>query len=348
MYKRPHTGTVPLTPVPLMEMAAGFRISKVLATALELNVFGTLNGSRGMEVAEFAEAVGLAERPAKMLLVGCTALGLLERTAEGYRNSRLADEFLIRGKRYYFGDFIRFNDRRAYSGWLHLEQALREDRPMTWDTAAASSVFEGDGMLKDMFWQALYSGAMFTARALALSVDLGPYRKLLDVGGGSGAFCIELTAHHPALSATVYDRAVVCELARQSVEDAGAGDRVEVIAGDFWQEDLPRGHDVMLLSNVLHDWSEEENLVLARKCHAALDEGGAVIVAEAFVDDDGTGPVSGAVSSLHMLLETSHGRNYSRAEYESLLRKAGFSDVSRVDFILDAPGANGALVARKI
>ena len=157
----------------------------------------------------------------------------------------------------------------------------------------------------------------------------------------------ELTSRYPALTASVFDRPVVCDLARQSVKDSGAQERVTAVAGDFWQEDLPRGYDVMLLSNVLHDWSPEQNLVLAGKCHAALEDGGALVVTESFVNDDGTGPVTGAVSSLRMLIETAQGQNYSCGEYESVLRGAGFTDIARVDFLLDAPGANGALVARK-
>jgi len=136
-------------------------------------------------------------------------------------------------------------------------------------------------------------------------------------------------------------------MADKNIAEANLGDRVDSHSGDFWAEDLPQGYDVMLLSNILHDWNPEQNKTLLGKCHAALPAGGAVVITESFVDDDGTGPVSGAVASINMLIETTEGVNYSRAEYEELLREVGFSRIERVEFILDAAGANGALVAYK-
>jgi 3-hydroxy-5-methyl-1-naphthoate 3-O-methyltransferase len=343
-----HTGVTPLTPAPLMEIADGFRIAKVLAAALELELFALLDRAGVLTPEELAAELGIERRPATMLLVGAASLGLLDRHGEhGYRNAPIASEFLVPGKRYYFGDLIRFTDRREYSAWDRLEWALRENKPTTWDSDQAESVFDGDGMVNDLFWNALYSGAMFTARALALSVEFSAYSRLLDVGGGSGAFCIEITSHHPKLTASVYDVPFVTGLAEKAIAEADAAERVDTVAGDFWKEDLPAGYDVMLLSNVLHDWSDQQNRVLLGKCNAALPSGGEVIIAESFVDDNGAGPVAGAVSSLNMLIETAEGQNYTRAEYEAALRDVGFTDIRRVDFLIDAPGANGALIARK-
>jgi 3-hydroxy-5-methyl-1-naphthoate 3-O-methyltransferase len=347
MANRSYTGVDPLTPAPLMEIADGFRVAKVLAAALEFELFTRLDRRGDATIEEIADELGIAVRPARMLLAGAVSLGLLDRRADRYLNTPLASEFLVTGKRYYFGDLIRFTDRREYSAWGRLEWAIRNNKPTTWDSDAAPTVFDGEGMVNDLFWNALYSGAMFTARALALSVDFSGFRRLLDVGGGSGAFCIEITSHYPGLTASVFDQPFVCGLADKAISDADATARVDTVPGDFWTEQLPGGYDVMLLSNVLHDWSDEQNRVLLAKAHEALEPGGAVVIAETFVDDDRTGPIAGAVYSLNMLIETTDGENYTRAEYESALADVGFSDITRAGFIIDAPGANGALIARK-
>nr|UUG47307.1 o-methyltransferase [Amycolatopsis sp.] len=348
MSSSSHTGVTPLTPARLMEIADGFRMSKVLSVALEMELFTKLSGSAGTTPAEFAASEGIAERPARMLLIACASLGLLEKRGDRYHNSAESEEFLVAGKRYFFGDLVRFVDRREYAGWGKLEEAIRRNRPTTWDPDAAETVFfEGDDQMLELFWSALYSGATFTARALGLSVDFRPFRRLLDVGAGSGSFCLELCRMYPELHATVYDQPFVCEMADKNIADANLGGRVDSHAGDFWAEDLPPGYDVMLLSNILHDWNPQQNKTLLGKCHAALPAGGAVVITESFVDDDGAGPVAGAVASINMLIETTEGVNYSRAEYEELLRAVGFSRIDRIGFIVDAAGANGALVAYK-
>ncbi|ONI76473.1 hypothetical protein ALI144C_37715 [Actinosynnema sp. ALI-1.44] len=331
-----------------MEIANGFRMAKVLSVALEMGLFDTLSGTTGTTPDEFAADAGISPRPAKMLLIACASLGLLDKRDGRYHNSRHAEEFLVSGKPYFFGDLIRFVDRREYDGWGRLEEAIRRNRPTTWDPDAADTVFlPGDEQMLMMFWRALFSAATFTARSVALSVDFRPYKRLLDVGGGSGAFSIQLCRIHPHLTATVYDQPFVCEMADKNIAEADMTSRVTSFAGDFFEEDLPTGYDVVLLSDILHDWNPEQNLTILRKCHAALARDGAVIISEAFVNDEGDGPVGGAMASLNMLVETTEGANYSQREYEDLLRQAGFARFDRIGLILDTAGSNGLLVAHK-
>ncbi|KFZ76912.1 hypothetical protein ED92_40220 [Amycolatopsis sp. MJM2582] len=332
-----------------MQIADGFRIAKVLAVALELEIFANLRDGGTTTAEEFSERYRIHRRPARMLLAACASLGLLDRVDGRYRNSAISEEFLVPGKRYYFGDLVRFTDRREYGAWDRLEWAIRNNRPTTWDpdSTEETDLFSGDGAMLDMFWSMLSSGAMYTARSLAASFDFRPYDRLLDVGGAAGAFCIELCSHYSRLEATVYDLEFVCEGARKAISEAGLSDRIDTHAGDFFQQELPSGYDLMLLSNVLHDWGEGDNRKLLGKCHAALADGGTLLIAESFVNDDETGPVAGAISSLNMLIETTEGQNYTRAEYTAWLTEAGFIDVRTAGLIIDAPGANGLLVAQK-
>ena len=336
-----------ISPAPLMQLSTGFWAFKTLAAAHELDLFTRLSGAPGTTSDELAAALGVDQRPAEMLLTGCAALGLLEKDGAGYVNSALAEEFLVRGKPYYFGGWVAMLDHRLYPGWGKLTEAVRTNRPTTWDPQRQQSLFDGvDPEMLAFFWEAMHSLSTFTAHSLGSTVDLSTHRSLLDIGGGSGAYDIELCRLYPDLTATVYELPHVAEVAAEKVNDAGLSERIGTIAGDFFADPaFPSEHDVILLSMIMHDWSEEQDRELLRKCWEALPSGGEVIISELLVDDEKTGPPPAALMSLNMLIETEGGRNYTSAEYGGWLRELGFRDIRTVRF--DAPGANGAVIARK-
>jgi 3-hydroxy-5-methyl-1-naphthoate 3-O-methyltransferase len=192
----------------------------------------------------------------------------------------------------------------------------------------------------------MHSLSIFTARALADAVDFTNYRRLLDVGAGSAAFDIELCLLFPNLFATVYDLPFVTEIAHGRITAAGLNNRIETQPGDFFADPkYPPGHDVILLSVIMHDWSEQENRAILHKCYEGLPTGGSVVISELLVDDDKTGPAPAALMSLNMLIETVGGRNYTAAELRSWLADIGYRNIRVVSF--EAAGANGAVIGEK-
>jgi len=237
-------------------------------------------------------------------------------------------------------------DQRLYTGWGRLTEAIRTNRPTTWDPDRQSSLFDGeDPQLLAVFWEAMHSLSTFTARSLGQAIDLSGARRLLDVGGGSAAFDIELCRLYPDLTATVYELPRVADIAAAKVKEAGIAKRIETVTGDFFADSaLPGGHDTILLSMIMHDWAEDRCRAILRKCWDALPSGGQIIIAELLVNDARTGPPAAALMSLNMLIET-EGRNYTPAEYGAWLGDLGFQDVRTVWF--EAAGANGAVIGRK-
>jgi predicted O-methyltransferase YrrM len=279
-----------------------------------------------------------------MLLTGCASLGLLESEYGRYRNTAISEAYLVPGKPHYFGGWIAMADKRLYAGWGKLAEALRTNRPTTWNPDAQSSLFDGeDPRMLTLFWEAMHSLSTMTARALGAAYDFGRYRRLLDIGGGSGAFDIELCRQYPALRAAVFDLPHVAAFAERNVAQAGLSGRIKGIGGSFFG-DFPKGYDLHLFSMIMHDWDEEKNKALLRRSHETLAPGGAVVISELLVNDDKTGPAPAALMSLNMLIET-EGRNYTAAEYSAWLVEAGFCDIEIVAF--DAPGANGAVIGHK-
>jgi 3-hydroxy-5-methyl-1-naphthoate 3-O-methyltransferase len=337
---------VVVSPVPLMQLSTGFWAFKTLAAAHELDVFTRLSSGGGMTIEEMAAEYGIEKRPSEMLLTGCAALGLLDKDRGRYVNTPLAEEYLVKGKPYYFGGFVEMLDKRLYPGWGKLVEAIHTNRPTTWDPATQKSLFEAeDPAMLDLFWGAMHSLSTFTARALGEAIDFSSYDRLLDVGGGSGAYDIELCKRYPQLRATVYDLPFVSEIAARNIAEAGLSERIQTVGRDFFADSgFPEGHDVILLSMILHDWNEEHNGEILQKCYEALQSGGGIVISELLVNDEKTGPPPAALMSLNMLIET-EGRNYTPAEYSSWLKDIGFIDTETVWF--EAPGANGAVTARK-
>ncbi|MBW4700955.1 methyltransferase [Micromonospora sp. RL09-050-HVF-A] len=336
-----------ITPTPLMHLVAGVWGFKTLAVGVEFGLFTKLAGGRTVTVAEAAAEFGLDERPADLLLSASASLGLLERAGDGYRNSELAEQFLVEGRPYYFGAQVRYSDLRTYLPWHRVGEALRGNRPLTWDPQQQDSLFDTtDQELVAQFWDAMFATSRFTARALADAYDFGAHRRLLDVGGGAGAFPIEFCLRLPHLRATILDLPHVCVRAGERIAEAGLTDRISAVPGDFLADPaLPDGHDVILLSMILHDWDEPTNRALLARCFAALPPGGVVVISELLLNDERTGPPEAALMGMNMLVETEGGKNYSGAEYRAWLTDAGFVDVRTVPF--EAPGANGAVLARR-
>ncbi|WP_406047284.1 methyltransferase [Kribbella sp. NBC_00889] len=335
-----------VSPLPLMQLSIGFWSFKALATAHELDLFARLSDTDGHTVDELAELLGVAQRPVELLVTACASIGLLERRDGRYVNSALADEFLVPGKAFDFGGWVEMLDRRLYPAWGRLTEAVRTNRPTSWNPDEQEHLFVGeDPQLLAVFWEAMHSLSTFTARELGAHVDLSASTALLDIGGGSGAYDIELCRRFPNLRATVFDLPPVCEIASTKLVAAGYEDRIAVTPGDFLDDpELPAGHDIVLLSMIMHDWTPEQDLAILRKCFAALPSGGRIVISELLVNDEKTGPPAAALMSLNMLVETV-GRNYTAAEYEQWLHATGFVDVHTVSF--DAPGANGAVLAHK-
>ncbi|MFK4428159.1 MULTISPECIES: methyltransferase [Bacillus] len=330
----------------LLNIATGFWASKALASAVELEIFNIMP-KQGINIKEVTKELEIQIRPAEMLLTACTALGLLTKKGELYYNSPLSNKFLVKGEPYYFGGVITMLDKREYIPWSRLTEAIKTDQMQVLKDDSLG-IFESISVNPEeqrIFTEGMHSWSIQTGKELTKVFDFSQNTQLLDVGGCSGAYCIEAVQKYPDLHAVVFDLAPALKIAKEKIEQAELSHRIKTHTGDFFKEELPKGSDVILLSMLLQNWSPEENHEILQKCYNVLPEGGSIIISELMIDDDKTGPISAALMSLNMLIETIKGRNYSWSEYEGWLKNIGFIDIQRITF--HSPGANGILVARK-
>jgi hypothetical protein len=154
---------------------------------------------------------------------------------------------------------------------------------------------------------------------------------VVDVGGGNGVLLERVLGGRPGLRGVLFDQSHVVPAALERLRAAGLADRAEIVTGSFF-EAIPAGHDVYVLSNILHDWEDERAVAILERCREAMRPAASLVLFEAVLVDDGT-PDLGQLLDLHMLILLG-ARERTAAEWEELLRRGGFA----LDRITPTPG----------
>jgi len=300
------------------------------AAVAHFDLFGRL-AKQPRTLAELQADLGIAERPAVVLTTALQAMQLLSKNATGqFDLTPVAKEHLIRGGDFDVGNYLSL--AATAPGVVAMVERLRTNRPagLSSDEAGAAFIYR-DGMksameetaLAEHFTLALSGRAKNVAPVLAVKIPLNDANTLLDIGGGTGIYSIALVRANPQLRAIVLDRPEVLKTAERFVVDFGVTDRIELASSDMFADAYPKS-DVILLSNILHDWDVAECRTLIGRCAAALNPGGRLIIHDVLLDDDLSGPLPIALYSA-ALFSLTEGRAYSAKEYNEWLIEAGLS-----------------------
>jgi acetylserotonin N-methyltransferase len=326
-------------PTPVLDLIEAFRHSKTMFTAVSLGVFDRLHEAPATAAA-LAAAIGADAGALERLLDGCAALGLLRKTGAVYANEPVAETYLAAASPHSMHGYIRYSDEALYPMWGHLADAVREGANRWEQTFGPQAglfhhFFRTDAAMRD-FLLGMHGFGMQTSPKVVAAFDLSRFRMLADLGGATGHLAIAACERYPQLRAVVFDLPRVCELAREQVGASAARDRITVVAGDFFEDDLPRA-DLYYVGRILHDWGEVRISTLLRRMFERLPQGGAVLIGEKLLNEDGVGPLVVNMQSINMLVCT-EGRERALGGYRQLLEAAGFRDVAgrRTGAALDA------------
>jgi len=337
-----------INPSKIMQIGTGFWASKVLLSAVNMGLFTFLaNGEQYAE--EIKNEFGLHNRGLYDFLDTLVALGFLTRTGiketAKYKNAEDADLFLDKNKPSYIGGILEMANNRLYSFWGGLEEALKTGKPQNEIKNEGENLFEAiysNPVVLEEFLNAMTGVQMGNFAALAEKFNFTPYKTLCDIGGAGGFLSIIISKANPHLSCITFDLPQVEPIASKNISRMRSSDNVTVQSGDFFNAPLPSA-DVITMGNILHDWSEEEKLLLMKKAYNALPDNGVFIAIENVIDNDRKQNAFGLMMSLNMLIETPGGFDYTAADFESWATAVGFKEV----VLMPLTGPTSAAIAYK-
>jgi predicted O-methyltransferase YrrM len=284
---------------------------------------------------EICRGLELAPRPADVMLTLFTASGFIRRQPGHLEVTEVGREFLVKDSPWFMGPYYAsLKDRPLTQDFLRV---LRTNQPANWGSFKGekdwSHAMETEEFARH-FTAAMDCRGVYLARALAQKLDLKNHHRLLDIAGGSGIYACSLAAHFPHLRGMVFERPPVDKIVRSMVSQRGFADRVEVAAGDMFQDPLPSGCDVHLFSNVLHDWDFPQVSALLKNSFASLPSGGLLVIHDAHINADKSGPLPVAQYS-SLLMHSTEGKCYSLAEMSGLLAEIGFAGIQFAETAVD-------------
>jgi ubiquinone/menaquinone biosynthesis C-methylase UbiE len=290
----------------LRNLWSGYWSSRVLLTANNLRIFDHLEAKQ--TAGEIAARIGADARGTEILLNALVSLGLVKKTSGMFRNSAKAQRFLVEGSTYYQGDILRHGDT-LWKNWSLLDEVVRTGKP-------ARKAQDHESFIRGM-----HNNALLRAERVIGQLDLKGVKTALDLGGGPGTYSIELA--RKGISVTLFDQPATIPVSREIVNKSGL-DGISFIAGDFFADDIGGGYDLILISQVLHSFSPEDNTLVLDKCRKALSKDGKIAIFEFLIDKTLTAPLHSALFSVNMLVNTGGGRAYSPREIMGWLSAAGF------------------------
>jgi hypothetical protein len=307
-----------MNPEAVMADIRNFMKCRVVLTAAELDLFTRL-GKNPAGAEDLAGHFGLNLRAATRLLDGLVVFGYLEKKEGQYQNSETGAILSADHPQTILPMVLHMN--HLWDTWSRLSEIVRQG------PSSRPPEIHFSEQQRKAFIGAMHVGALGLSQEIAGTYDTSAFQKLLDVGGASGSYTIAFLRKNPKLKAVIFDLKDVVPLARERLAGEGLLDRVELAAGDFYRDELPKGCDLALLSAIIHQNSLEQNFQLFSKVYKALEPGGAILIRDHIMDESRTKPPAGAVFALNMLVNTPGGDTYTLAEVQGALERAGFKEV---------------------
>lgn len=337
-----------LDPSHIMQTATAFWASKVLLTAVELDLFTTL-GDGKLSAPQLGEKLGLHPRGTYDFFDALVALKFLDRDGAGpegqYKNTPQTAAFLSKKSPAYIGGVPEMMNARLFAFWNDLGSALKTGKPQNEVKHSGKSLFEelySTHARLGTFLEAMSGFQAANFSILAEKFDFTKYKTVCDVGGALALLSRIVGAHHPHLTLTSFDLPPVAPHAQKHIKNAKMEGRITAVAGDFFQDELPKA-DVVTMGNILHDWNLEKKKILIKKAYNALPQGGAFIAIENLIDDARRENAFGLLMSLNMLIETGDGFDYTGADFRDWCSEAGFKRFE----IINLAGPTSAAIAYK-
>ena len=333
-----------MLPDRLDQMIRGYMPSRCLLTALELDIFTAVGDGANAE--QIGEKIHANARAAGMLLNALVALGLLSKSGDDYKNTPESARFFVQSSKDNHRNGL-LHTANIWHRWSTLTDAVRSgtrvptsrDDNSEWTHNFIAGMQRHAKDRAPLVVKAL-GAATTTATSTSNSNSHCNVRRILDLGGGSGAYSIAFAQAYSDVQCEILDIPEVVPLTTEYVRQAGVSAQVTLRAGDMLQDDFGSGYDIIMLNAICHMFSEEQNRAIIHRAHQALAPNGRLVVQDFILNPEKTGPQHAALFSLNMLVSTEAGASYSEPEYTHWMKAAGFTEVCRINL----PGPSSLIV----
>ena len=309
-----------VTPEPIFQVASGFMAAKHLFVANEVGLFEQL-ADGPVTLDELAERTGISRRRLRILADAMVVLGFVERHGESYQNAPIAATFLTGTTPADLRPFLRFWNRLSYPTWTKLEDAIR--------TGQAQSTLDLPEEAQRIFSEGVEAIQAAPAQALPSTYDFSRHQRILDLGGGTGSWLTAILRQYSGLEGTLFELPSAAAVARGHLASDPATEQVKVVEGDFFNDPIPAGHDVVLIANVVHLISPERILELLRRTRRDVPEGARLLLVDFWTDATHTEPAFAALIAGEFLVITGEGDVYSEEEAHRWLQETGWRALER-------------------
>ena len=335
-------------PSHIMQTSTAFWASKVLLTAVEFDLFSVLE-EESMTATQLGERLDIHPRGRFDFLDALVALNFLNRDGDGpdgrYRNTPETAAFLNKASPAYIGGLPEMLNARLFGFWNELGTALKTGEAQSEAKIHGKPIFEelyASESKLGTFLEAMTGFQFSNFIQLGEKFDFSRFKSVSDIGGALALLSRTIGSKHSHLKFSTFDLPPVAPLAQKQIDAAGMTDRITVVSGDFFEDELPKA-DVITMGNILHDWNLEKKKVLIQKAYDALPAGGALIAVENLIDDARRENAFGLLMSLNMLIEFGDAFDYTAADFRAWCSEVGFSDFD----IIPLAGPTSAAVAYK-
>ncbi len=305
----------------IRQTAVAFQATRILLTAFELQLF-TILDHHMMSSIDIADKIEADPRAANRLMNALCGMGLLKKVKGKFYNSDIASKYLVEGKPDFMGNLYHTN--HLWNTWSYLSGSVIKGGSYKGDQNKSEKKEWVEAFIRAMHHRGVKQG-----KILSMMIDLEGVKKMLDVGGGSAAFSMEIVKKAPAVDVVLFDLPHVIPLTKNYVKEEGLEEKFTFIEGNYLSDGFGDGYDLILLSAIVHINSYEQNKSLIKKCSDALNKNGRIIINDFIMNSDRTKPVHGAVFALNMLVGTEQGDTYTEDEMREWFTASGINKIER-------------------
>lgn len=307
----------------IRDIAHSFKKSRILFTSLELSLF-TIIGNEAKTLKSIAEESSCNERALEKILNALVNMGFLNFKNGFYSNTPDSLVFLSKESPNYLGDLMHIAS--LWENWSNLTEIVIKGKPVKYQ-----SLSEKSNEWLEAFILASFRESKNYANVITRQIPAQNPMKILDLGAGSGVFSIELAKLYPKAQIYAFELPKVSELTQKFIDRSGLSERIHIISGDFTRDEIGSDYDLVLISDVLSEYSFRTVMSTLKKVYDSMKFRGVVAIFDYIFDDKRTSPTEVVTHSINMLINTLDGEVLANTDIWFAMKEAWFSDIYKIE-----------------